>query len=63
LSAISAPLYSINIGIADARVCAVLSYISVGAKPDIGEKDDKRPVDILVRNLKKLHAGTPADQN
>jgi hypothetical protein len=62
LSAIPAPLYFINIGIADACGGAVLSYILVGTKSDIGKKDSKKLVDIIVRSLKKLPAGTPADK-
>jgi hypothetical protein len=61
LSAIPAPLYFINAGIADA--CgAVLSYVLAVTKSDIGKKDGKKLVDMLLRNLKKLPAGTPAQQ-
>jgi len=59
---IMAPLYVINVGIVDARNGDVLAYTGMTSFSDIGKEDDKKLVDMFIRNLKKLPSGTPAEK-
>jgi hypothetical protein len=40
----------------------VLAYTGMTSFSDIGKEDDKKLVDMFIRNLKKLPSGTPAEK-
>ena len=57
-----ASLYFINVGIVDARNGDVLAYTGMTSFSDIGKEDDKKLVEMFIRNLNKLPSGTPVEK-